>query len=85
MKLHCLLDPLTHLKVQGVVSSLTSSLVLSLLPKLPKSDYQKVLMDFPTITSPYNGNVQIKRNVTHSIETKGPLYVLNPDVWPQSG
>ena len=39
MKSHRLLDPLTHLKVQGIVSSVTSSLVLSLLPKQPKTDY----------------------------------------------
>ena len=30
------------------------------------------LMDFPPITSPYNGNVQIMHNVTHHIGTKGP-------------
>ena len=42
MKLHHLLDPLMHLKVQGITSSVTSSLVLSLLPKQPKSDYEKM-------------------------------------------
>ena len=84
MKLHRLLDLLTHLKVQSIASSATSSLVRSLLPRQPKSDYQKILMDFPTITCPYNGNVQIKHNATYHIETKGPLYELNSDVWPQS-
>ena len=54
MKSHRLLDPLTHLKLQGIASSGTSSLVLSLLPKQPKTDYQKILTDFPTITNPYN-------------------------------
>ena len=45
IKSHHLLDPLTQLKVQGIVSSVMSSLVLSLLLKQPKSDYQKILMD----------------------------------------
>ena len=84
MKSHRLLDPLTHLEVQGIVSSVTSSLVVTLLPKQSKSDYQKIFMDFPTITNPYTGEVQIKHEVTHYIETRGPLYTLNPDVWPQS-
>ena len=53
MKSHRPLDPLKHLKAQGVTSSVTSSLVLSLLPMQPKSDYEKILMDFPAITSPY--------------------------------
>ena len=71
MKSHCLLDPLTHLKVQSIVSSVTSSLVLSLLRWQPKLDYQKTLMDFPTITSTYNGNVQIKHEETHHIGIRG--------------
>ena len=78
------LDTLTHLKVQGIASSITSSLVLSLLPKQLKSNYKKILMDFPATTSPYNRNIQIKHNVTHYTETKGPLYALNPDIQPQS-
>ena len=36
MKSHPLLDPLTHLKVQGIAASVTSSLVLSLIPKQPQ-------------------------------------------------
>ena len=71
-------------KVQGIASSVTSSLVLSLLPKQPRSDYQKILIDFPAITSLYNENVQIKHHVTHHIETKGPLFILNSDNWPWS-
>ena len=84
IKSHLLLDLLTHLKVQGIMDLVMSSLVLSLFPKQPKSDYQKILMEFPTITSPYNGNVQIKYDVTHHIVTRSPLYVLNPAVWPQT-
>ena len=73
-----LLDPLTHLKVQGIVSSVTSSLVLYLLPKQPKSDYQKILMDFTTITSPYNWNVQIKHDIAHNVESKGSPVLAKP-------
>ena len=57
--------PLTHIKVQGIAYSVTSSLVLSLLPKKPKSNYRKILMDFTTITNSYNRNIQIKHDVTH--------------------
>ena len=62
----------THLKVQGITFSVTSSLDLSLIPKQPRSDYQKILMDFPTTTSPYIGNIEIKHDKTHHIETRGP-------------
>ena len=78
MKSHHLMDPLTHLKVQGISSLVTSSLVLQLLPKQPKSDYKQILMDFPAITSPYNGNVQIMHDVTHHIGTKGPPVCTKP-------
>ena len=78
MKSHRFLDPLTRLKVQGIASSVMSSLVLSLLPKKPKTDYEKILMDFPNITNPYNGNIQIKDDVTHHIETRGPLVFAKP-------
>ena len=74
MKSHRLLDPLTYLKVQSIAnaSSATLSLALSLPDKQPKSDYQNILMDFQAITNPYNGNVQIKHDITHHIETRGP-------------
>ena len=42
------------------------------------SSVETPLMDFPTITSPYNGNVQIKYDGTHHIETKGPLVHVKP-------
>ena len=35
-------------------------------------------MEFPTITNPYNGNVQIKHDITHHIETKGPPVRAKP-------
>ena len=67
-----LTDSLTQLKVQGTISPVTSSLVLSLLPKQSVSEYERILLDFPAITRPYNNNLEIKHNVTHHIETKVP-------------
>ena len=74
-----LMSSLTQLKVQGMNSSVTSFLILLLLPKEPVSEYKRILRDFPTITRPYNYDVQIKNVVTHHIETKGPLCAHNPD------
>ena len=63
---------LTHLKVQGIASLVTSSLVLSFLLQQHRLDHEKILMDFPATTSSYNGNIKIQHNVTHHIESKGP-------------
>ena len=68
MRTQRLTDRLTQLRVQGIASSVTSSLVLSLLPKQPKSDYEKILLDFPSITRPYNGNMEVKHDVTHHVD-----------------
>ena len=73
-----LTDSLTQLKVQGTISPVTSSLVLSLLPKQSVSEYERILLDFPAITRPYNNNLEIKHNVTHHIETKGPPVCARP-------
>ena len=72
MRLRSLMDMITQLKVQGTTSSVTSSLVLSLLPQQLVSEYERILRDFPTITRPYSNDVEIKHNVTHTIEMKGP-------------
>ena len=71
MRSQRLTDSLTQLKVQGKLSQVTSSLVLSLLPKQPVSDYERILGEYPSITRPYNNDVEIKHDVTHHIETKG--------------
>ena len=78
MKSHRLLDPLTHLKVQGVASLVASFLILSLLLKQPKSDYQKMLMEFPTITSPYDGNIQIRHDVSTILKPEAPAVCVKP-------
>ena len=72
MRSERLTDSLTQLKVQGTISPVTSSLVLSLLPKQSVSEYERILLDFAAITRPYNNNLEIKHNVTQHIETKGP-------------
>ena len=78
MRAQRLTDSVTHLKVQGMTSSVTSSLVLSLLPQQPMSDYERILREFPSITRPYNNDVEIKHDVTHHIETKGPPVCARP-------
>ena len=72
MRSKCLTDPLTEINVQGTISPVTSSFVLSLLPKQSKSDYERILLDYPAITRPYNNDMEVKHNVTHDIGTKGP-------------
>ena len=67
METRRLTDRLTQLNVQGIASSVTSSLVLSLLPKQPQSDYEKILFEFPAITRPYNGTMEVKHDVTHPV------------------
>ena len=78
MRSQRLTDSLTQLKVQGMTSSVTSSLVLSLLPQQPVTEYEKILRDFPSVTRPYNHDVEIKHDVTHHIETKGPPVSARP-------
>ena len=56
MRSQRLTDSLTQLKVQGMTSSVTSSLVLSLLPQQPLSEYERILRDFPSITRPYSND-----------------------------
>ena len=78
----CLTDVLTQLKVDGMTSSFTSSLVFSLLPHQPVSEYERILRDFPSISRPYNNDVKIKHDVTHHIETKGPPVCARPHRLP---
>ena len=78
MRSQRLTDSLTQLKVQGMTSSVTSSLVLSVLPKQPVSEYEKILSEYPSLTRPYNNDVEVKHDVTHHIETKGPPVCARP-------
>ena len=72
MRSQHLTDSLTQLKVEGKLSQVTSSLILSLLEKQSVSEYEKILWEYPSITRPYNNDVEVKHDVTHHIETKGP-------------
>ena len=72
MRCQRLTDPVTQLKVQGITSLDASSPSPLLLSKKPVSDYETILSEFPSITRPYSGNLQIKHSVTHHIETAGP-------------
>ena len=78
MRSQRLTDSLTQLKVQGMTSSVTSSLVLSVLPKQPVSKYEKILSEYSSLTRPYNNDVEVKHDVTHHIETKGPPVCARP-------
>ena len=71
-------DALTQLKVQLMTSSVTSSLVFSLLPQQPVLEYERILRDFPSISRTYNNDEEIKHDVTHHIETKGPPVCIQP-------
>ena len=78
MRAQRLTDSVTDLKVQGMTWSVASSLVLSLLPQQPVSEYERILREFPSITHPYKSNVEIKHDVTHHIETKRPPVCARP-------
>ena len=84
MRSQHLTDSLTQLKVQGMYSSVTSSLVLYMLLQQPLSEYERILRDFPSITLPYNIDTGIKHDVTHHIETKCPQCVHDPDDYPRN-
>ena len=77
LRLRRLTDTVTNLKIQGIRSSVTSSLVRSVLSE-PKTSYQRILAEFPSLTRPYNGSVAVKHDVTHHIETKGPPVHARP-------
>ena len=78
MRSQRLIDSSTQLKVRGTTSSVTSSLVLSLLPQQLAPEYERIIRDFPSITRPYNHDLEIKHDVTHHIETKGPPVCARP-------
>ena len=82
MRSQRLTDSVTQLKVQSMTSSVTSSLVLSRLPQQLVSEYNRILRDFPSISRPYNNDVEIKHDVTHHIETKGPSVFAQPQQLP---
>ena len=66
-----LLDTLTQLQVNGVVSN-ESSLNLTLLPKKPCNRYEAIVHDFPMLIKPISDQQPVKHQVTHHIATSGP-------------
>ena len=71
MRHHRLSDVVTHLHIQGITCVVTSPSP-SLLPRQPRSVYDKILADFPSLTQPRTSEVPVKHEVTHHIETTGP-------------
>ena len=72
MRSQYITDSVTQLKVQGMSSSVTSSLFLNLLPQQPVSEYERILRGFPANTRLYNKDVEFEHDVTHYIEREGP-------------
>ena len=70
MRQHRLLDTLTQLKIQGIVTHLSSPSP-TFLPSRPKNEYDTILFDYPSLIQPCNHEQTIKHNVTHHIETAG--------------
>lgn len=68
---NCLLDALTQLHVQGIVSQ-DQSPSPTLLSARPKTDYEAILSEFPAVMQPHLGEQPVKHDVTHHIETTGP-------------
>ena len=66
-----LLDMLTQLQVQGIVSH-DSSPSPTVQPTEPKSEYDAILSEFPAVTQPRYGEHPVKHDVTHHVETTGP-------------
>ena len=66
-----LFDGITQLKVQGIVSTITSPSP-SLLPIQPQTDFHAILSEFPELLQPYCHNQPVKHDVTHHITTTGP-------------
>ena len=71
MRHNKLIDSLTHLQVQGVISSLSSPSPSFLLHQ-PTNDYETLLSEFHSVTKPSSKPQSIKHCVTHHISTTGP-------------
>ena len=66
-----LIDTVTNLRVQGIVSN-ELSISPTLLPKTATSPYDKILHDFPTVVQPFTNQQIPKHDITHHIVTAGP-------------
>lgn len=66
-----LTDAVTNLVVQGVATAVPS-LSPTFLPKEPTNEFEAVLLEFPDVIQPFDGERPIKHSVTHHIKTTGP-------------
>jgi len=67
----CLSDEVTQLKVQGILSAVSSPSP-SLLPKQHPNDFHALLSEFPELLQPQCGEQPVKHDITHHIVTTGP-------------
>lgn len=77
MHRHKLTDTHTHLSVQGILSSDTSSQT-SLCQKDSSNQYTALLAAFPTLTHMPTPDMPVLHDVTHHIETTGPPVSARP-------
>ena len=72
-----LLDSLTQLKVQGIITQESSPS-----PTLPTAqstnEFTAILLTSPDVTKPHYGNHPIKHDITHHIATTGPPFSAHP-------
>jgi len=67
----CLLDEVTKLKVQGILSA-TSLPSPSVLPKQSLNEFHAILLEFSELLQLQCGEQPVKHDITHHIVTTGP-------------
>ena len=72
-----LLDTITQLRVQGILSNDTS-LSSAIRSKDIGNPYNKLLHEYPGLTQVYPQDTPIHHDVTHHIETTGPPVATHP-------
>ena len=77
MKQSRLVDSVTQLRVQGILSH-TSSPSPSLFPLQSTNIYTSLLFKYPTVFQPHLGTHTAEHDVTHHIQTNGPPVTARP-------
>ena len=72
-----LVDNITQLQVEGIAIQ-EQSPNPTLLPKLPTTEFESILMNYMDIVKPCTTEQRIKHNVTHFISTTGPPVHAHP-------
>ena len=70
MRKHQLMDAVTHLRVQGILT-IDHWPSLSMLPKDLNNPYLSLLCEFPALTQVCSPDHPVKHDITHHIETTG--------------